>query len=46
MRSEEANKQIVLDYVDAFNRGDEEALKTLFAPEALAGGRLSESRGT
>ena len=40
MRSEEANKQVVLDYVDAFNRGDEEALKTLFAPEALVYGVL------
>ena len=40
MRSEEANKQVVLDYVDAFNRGDEEALKTLFALEALVYGVL------
>jgi len=34
MNSEEANKQIVLDYVDGFNRGDEEALRSLFAPDA------------
>ena len=40
MRSEKANKQIVLDYVAAFNRGDEEALKTLFAHDALVYGVL------
>lgn len=38
--SEEANKQVVLDYVDAFNRGDEEALRNLFAPDALVYGVL------
>jgi steroid delta-isomerase-like uncharacterized protein len=38
--SEEANKQIVLDYVAAFNRGDEEALKNLFAPDAPVYGVL------
>jgi len=40
MNSEEANKQIVLDYVDGFNRGDEEALRSLFAPDALVYGVL------
>jgi hypothetical protein len=29
------NKQIVLAYVDAFNRGDIDALCALFAPDAL-----------
>jgi steroid delta-isomerase-like uncharacterized protein len=38
--SEDANKQIVLDYVAAFNRGDEEALRTHFAPDALVYGVL------
>ena len=38
--SEEVNKQIVLDYVDAFNRGDMEALKPLFAEDALVYGVL------
>jgi ketosteroid isomerase-like protein len=40
MRTEEANKQIVLHYVDSFNRGDEEALVSLFAPDALVYGVL------
>ena len=38
--SEEENKQIVNDYVDAFNRGDLEALTELFAPDALVYGVL------
>jgi steroid delta-isomerase-like uncharacterized protein len=38
--SEEANQRIVLDYVEAFNRGDLEALKNLFAPDALVYGVL------
>ena len=38
--SEETNKQIVLEYVDAFNRGDLETLRTLFAPDALVYGVL------
>jgi steroid delta-isomerase-like uncharacterized protein len=42
--SEEANKQIVLAYVDAFNRGDLEALKSLFAPDALIYGVLGWGR--
>ena len=37
---EEANKRIVLDYVDAFNRGDLETLKNLFASDALVYGVL------
>lgn len=38
--SNEANKQIVREYVDAFNRGDIERLTTLFAPDALVYGVL------
>ena len=38
--SEELNKQIVLAYVDAFNRGDIEALTELFASDALVYGVL------
>jgi steroid delta-isomerase-like uncharacterized protein len=38
--SEEANQRIVLDYVEAFNRGDLEALKNLFASDALVYGVL------
>lgn len=36
----ESNKQIVLNYVEAFNRGDLEALKDLFTPDALVYGVL------
>lgn len=36
----EANKEIVLAYVDAFNRGDEQTLVNLFAPDALVYGVL------
>jgi steroid delta-isomerase-like uncharacterized protein len=35
MMSEEANRQIVMDYVNAFNRADMEALKLLFTDDAL-----------
>ena len=38
--SEELNKQIVLAYVNAFNRGDIEALTDLFASDALVYGVL------
>jgi steroid delta-isomerase-like uncharacterized protein len=38
--SDEANKQIVRAYVDAFNRYDEETLRSLFAPDALIYGVL------
>jgi len=38
--SEEANKQTVLDYVDAFNRADLEALRRLFTDDALVYGVL------
>ena len=34
------NKQIVMSYVDAFNRGDVEVLCRLFAPDALVYGVL------
>lgn len=36
----EANKKVVRDYVEAFNRGDVESLKRLFAPGALVHGVL------
>jgi len=36
----EANKQIVRDYVAAFNRGDIEALRRIFADDALIYGVL------
>src|SRR5438105_11301038 len=38
--SEEANKKIVLDYVDAFNRGDLEKLRSLFTEDAQVQGVL------
>lgn len=38
--SEEANKKIVMDYVDAFNRGDLETLRHLFTEDALVQGVL------
>jgi steroid delta-isomerase-like uncharacterized protein len=38
--SEEANKQLVRDYVEAFNRGDMEALRRIFADDALVYGVL------
>jgi steroid delta-isomerase-like uncharacterized protein len=37
---EEANKKLVVDYVEAFNRGDMETLRRLFAPDALVYGVL------
>lgn len=36
----EQNKRVVLDYVDAFNRGDLDAVCALFAPDALIHGAL------
>jgi len=38
--SVESNKQIVLDYVEAFNRGDMDTLRQLFTPDALVYGVL------
>jgi steroid delta-isomerase-like uncharacterized protein len=38
--SEETNKQVVLEYVDAFNRGDIETLRRLFTADALIYGVL------
>jgi predicted ester cyclase len=35
MTTIESNKQVVLKYVEAFNRGDLEALQELFTPDAL-----------
>ena len=37
---EERNKRVVLEYVEAFNRRDEEALGRLFAEDALVYGVL------
>ncbi len=42
--SRETNKEIVLAYVDAFNRGDMDALIDLFAPDALVYGVLGWGR--
>lgn len=42
--SEETNKKIVQAYVDAFNRGDIDALTQLFAPDALVYGVLGWGR--
>jgi hypothetical protein len=39
--SEEANKKVGLTYVDAFNRGDEAVLRTLFTEDALIYGVLA-----
>ena len=36
----EQNKRVVLDYVDAFNRADLDAVCELFAPDALIHGAL------
>jgi len=38
--SEEDNKRVVLEYVEAFNRGDLETLRGLFADDALVYGVL------
>ena len=38
--SKAANQKIVLAYVDAFNRGDEEAMRPLFTDDALIYGVL------
>ena len=38
--SDEANKQIVLAYVDAFNRNDEDSMRPLFTADALIYGVL------
>ena len=38
--SETVNQKVVLDYVDAFNRGDIETMRTLFTHDALVYGVL------
>jgi steroid delta-isomerase-like uncharacterized protein len=38
--SEDANKQVVLQYVEAFNKGDSDTLGKLFTPEAQIFGVL------
>jgi steroid delta-isomerase-like uncharacterized protein len=40
MEPTEAAKQVVQAYVDAFNKGDMHALRTIFAPDALVYGVL------
>lgn len=40
MNASEANKQVVLQYVEAFNRGDLDALRQLFTADAVVQGVL------
>jgi steroid delta-isomerase-like uncharacterized protein len=40
MTTPESNKQVVHEYVEAFNRGDMEALRRLFTPDAVVQGGL------
>ena len=40
----EANKKVVLEYVEAFNRADMEALRRLFTEDALVYGVLGRTR--
>ncbi|MEW5855802.1 MAG: ester cyclase [Cyanobacteriota bacterium] len=40
MTTLESNKQVVLKYVEAFNRGDLETLQAVFTPDALIQGVL------
>ena len=42
MSQEDQNKRVVLAYVDAFNRGDLDALRTLFAADAEIQGVLGK----
>jgi steroid delta-isomerase-like uncharacterized protein len=40
MNEQEANKQVIRQYIEAFNRGDIEALRQLFTPDAIVQGVL------
>ncbi len=40
----ERNKQVVRDYVEAFNRGDAHTLRSLFAPDAVIQGVLKKGQ--
>ncbi len=40
MADNETNKQVVMQYVEAFNQGDLELLQGLFTPDALIQGVL------
>src|SRR5262249_2433720 len=40
MNQQESNKQVVSQYVEAFNRGDSNALRAIFAPDATVQGVL------
>lgn len=44
MTIQEENKQVVRAYADAFNRGDLEALRALFAPDAEIHGVLGKGQ--
>ncbi len=43
MADNEANKQVVMQYVEAFNQGDLELLQGLFTPDAQIQGVLGWS---
>jgi len=43
MASPESNKQAVLEYVAAFNRGDLETLRAIFTPDAMIIGVLGSA---
>jgi len=40
MSGQEANRQVVERYIDAFNRGDSDGLRAVFAPDAVIHGVL------
>jgi steroid delta-isomerase-like uncharacterized protein len=42
MNQAESNKQVVAQYVAAFNRGDFDALRAIYAPEAVVQGVLGQ----
>ncbi len=44
MTQQERNKAVVRNYVDAFNRGDLEALRQLFSPDATIQGVLGKGQ--
>jgi steroid delta-isomerase-like uncharacterized protein len=44
MTQHESNKQVIRAYVDAFNKGDIDMLKTLFTPDAVIQGVLKKGQ--
>lgn len=44
MGQPDGNKQVVARYVEAFNRGDLDTLRTLFAPDAVIQGVLKQGQ--